>query len=129
MGVRASGAPRVNINDLVMVTVMGQVANPLGRASPYRVGHDGVPRVLPGSGGIVLSHRVGDRCVGLAGDHIEAGVSLHNNDREVVGLRNGPNLALLTYSCVGNLARVMTGSCKETRNGCWKTRRHRSPHR
>ena len=112
MGVRASGAPRVNIKDLVMMTVMGQVAHPLSRASPYRVGHDGVPRVLPGPGGIVLSHRVGDRCVGLAADHVEAGVSLHNNDREVVGQRNGPNLALLTYSCVGNLARVVTGSCQ-----------------
>ena len=40
--------------------------------------------------GIVLTRRVGDRAVGLAGDHVEAGVSLHNNGREVVGPRDGP---------------------------------------
>jgi hypothetical protein len=75
------------------------------------VGHDGVPRVLPGTGGIVLNRRIGDLCVGLAGDHIEPGVSLHNNGREVIGPRDGPNNALLTYACVGNLARVVSGPC------------------
>jgi hypothetical protein len=49
--------------------------------------------------------------VGLAGDHIEPGASLHNNDREVIGARDGPNLALITYACVGNRARVTTGPC------------------
>ncbi len=95
-----------------MVTVSGQVAHPVGRPNPYRVGHDGVPRILPGTGGIVLSHRVGDRCVGLAGDHIEPGVSLHNNGREIIGDKNGPNLALLTYACVGNVAQVVSGPCQ-----------------
>lgn len=104
--------PRLNIRDLVMVAVQGQIAHPVGRASPYRVGSDGVSRILPGSGGIVLSHRIGDRCVGLAGDHIEPGVSLHNNSREIIGDKNGPNLALLTYACVGNPARVISGPCR-----------------
>jgi hypothetical protein len=98
-----------------MVTVMGQIAHPIGRPSPYRIGHDGVPRILPGSGGIAVNRRIGDRCVGLAGDHIEPGVALHNNDREVVGSRNGPNLALLTYACIGNTAVVMTGPCRGRR--------------
>jgi hypothetical protein len=111
---RETRQPRINIADLVMVTVMGQIAHPVGPASPYRVGHDGIPRILPGSGGIVINRRVGDRCVGLAGDHIEPGVALHNNNREIVGLKNGPNLALLTYACVGNPARVITGPCKGT---------------
>lgn len=95
-----------------MVSVSGQVAHPVGRPSPYRIGHDGVPRVLPGSGGIAVNQRIGNRCVGLAGDHIEPGASLHNNGREVVGARNGPNLALLTYSCVGNVARIVSGPCR-----------------
>ncbi|MGQ0501758.1 MAG: DUF4438 domain-containing protein [Panacagrimonas sp.] len=103
--------PRINHRDLVMVTVSGQIAHPVGRANPYRIGYDGVPRVLPGTGGIVLNQRIGDRCVGLAGDHIEPGVSLHNNGREVVGPRNGPNTALMTYACIGNSVRVVSGAC------------------
>lgn len=102
---------RTNRPDLVMVAVMGQVAHPVGAANPYRMGNDGVSRVLPATGGIVLNQRIGDRCVGLMGDHIEPGVALHNNNREVIGSRKGPNLALLTYSCVGNLARVISGPC------------------
>jgi hypothetical protein len=102
---------RTNHRDLVMVAVMGQVAHPVAAMNPYRIGNDGVPRVLPGTGGIVINQRIGDRCVGLMGDHIEPGVALHNNNREVIGSRRGPNLALLTYSCIGNTARVISGPC------------------
>ena len=104
--------PRINRDELVAVTVQGQIAHPVGRAAPYRIGYDGVPRVLPGTGGIVLNQRIGDLCVGLAGDHIEPGVSLHNNHREVIGPRDGPNNALITYACVGNVARVISGPCR-----------------
>jgi hypothetical protein len=108
--------PRTNIRDLVMVSVAGQIAHPVAAANnPYRVGHDGVSRVLPGTGGIVLNRRIGDLCVGLAGDHIEPGVALHNNGREVVGPRNGPNNALITYACVGNRAVVVDGPCRGQR--------------
>jgi Domain of unknown function (DUF4438) len=107
--------PRMNLPDLVMVGVLGQIAHPVGQANPYRIGHDGVPRMLPSTGGIVLNHRIGDRCVGLAGDHIEPGVALHNNNREVVGPRNGPNNALITYACVGNRARIVSGPCSGKR--------------
>ncbi|HWP20745.1 MAG TPA: DUF4438 domain-containing protein [Burkholderiaceae bacterium] len=104
--------PAINADELVAVSVAGQVAHPVARAAaPYRVGYDGVPRVLPGTGGVVLNRRVGDRCVGLAGDHIEPGVALHNNGREVVGPRDGPNTALMTYACIGNHARVTSGPC------------------
>jgi hypothetical protein len=104
-------AMRINADELVAVTVMGQIAHPVGRAAAHRIGHDGVPRVLPGTGGIVLNRRIGDLCVGLAGDHIEPGVALHNNNREVIGPRDGPNNALITYACVGNAARVLNGPC------------------
>ena len=57
---RTPGSPRINAGELVMITVLGQIASPLMASSPYRIGQDGVPRVLPGTGGIVLSHRVGD---------------------------------------------------------------------
>lgn len=95
-----------------MVAVAGQIAHPIGKLNPYRIGQDGIPRVLPASGGIAINQRIGDHAVGLAGDHIEPGVSLHNNQREVTGSRKGNNLALVTYACVGNRARVLTGPCK-----------------
>jgi len=100
---------RLNSDELVIQAVMGQIAHPVGRANPYRIGQDGVARVLPGTGGITINHRIGDPCVGLAADHVEPGVALHNNGREIIGARDGPNLALLTSACVGNWARVATG--------------------
>jgi hypothetical protein len=103
---------RINGRELVIVTVAGQVAHPIAGGNPYRIGHDGVSRVLPATGGIVLNQRIGDPCVGLAGDHVEPGAALHNNGREVVGPRNGPNNALVTYACVGNRATIVSGPCE-----------------
>jgi hypothetical protein len=100
---------RTNARDLVMISVAGQVAPPIERGTPWRVGYDGKSRSLPGSGGIVLNQRVGDPCVGLAGDHVEPGVSIRAEMRSIVGGRDGPNQALQTYSCVGNQAVVMSG--------------------
>lgn len=111
----ASGAPRLNERDLVTVTLAAQVANPLGRGSAYRVSHDGVARVLPWSGGIAVNQRIGDRCVGLAADHIEPGASLRNNDRETKGGRGAANVALMTYACAGNRVRVASGPMRGAR--------------
>lgn len=106
---RAAGVPRMNIRDLVMQTVSGQIADPVVRPNPYRVGNDGRPRILPGPGGIVLNHRVGDRCVGLAGDHIEPGVAIRNDRPAGTDNREGANLALQAYACIGNDALVVDG--------------------
>ena len=102
---------RLNETDLVIAMVSGQIAHPVAQGNPYRIGYDGASRVLPGTGGIAVNQRIGDRCVGLSGDHVEPGVALHNNGREVIGPRNGPNNALLTYACVGNRATVISGPC------------------
>ena len=91
-----------------MITVAGEVAPPLEKKGPYRIGADGVARVLPGTGGIVLSHRVGDPCVGLAADHVEPGVSLRN-DRRAAHQGDAANQALQTFACIGNFARVTSG--------------------
>jgi hypothetical protein len=107
--IRGSSGLRLNEPRLIAVTVAGQVANALVRGSPYRIGRDGVPRVVPGSGGVVLNLRVGDRAVGLAGDHVEPAVAMRNNDRESVGPAGSANRALLAYACVGNRAQVTTG--------------------
>ena len=101
---------RLNNAELVMQAVQGQIAHPVGRENPYRIGHDGVPRVLPGTGGISINCRIGDPCVGLAADHVEPGVALHNNGREIIGPASGPNMALITSACIGNKARVATGA-------------------
>lgn len=112
LSLRSHGALRTNAADLVMQAVIGEIRSPIGRTNPYRIGNDGVPRILPGPGGITINHRVGDRCVGLAADHIEPGVSLHNHQRATHGASDGPNLALMTSACVGNLARVVSGACR-----------------
>lgn len=101
----------MNLNELVMVAVAGEIVPPTQGKSPYRIGRDGVPRVVPGPGGIVISHRVGDRCVGLAADHLEPGVAVESRQRALKGEPNAANLALNTYACVGNAALVLNGPC------------------
>jgi hypothetical protein len=101
----------MNLDALVMVAVAGEIAPPTQGKSPYRIGRDGVPRVVPGPGGIVISHRVGDRCVGLAADHLEPGVAIESRQRALKGEPNAANLALNTYACIGNAALVLNGPC------------------
>lgn len=112
---RPSGAPRINAAELIVMTVSGKVAHPTRGKSVYRIGQDGIPRVLPGTGGVVLNHRVGDRCVGLAADHVEPGVSIRNDDSPVTGEKDAYNLALNTYACVGNSVLVLDGPCRDKR--------------
>jgi Domain of unknown function (DUF4438) len=106
---RRPDAPRTNREALVAMAVSGQVANALVRGGAYRIGRDGVLRIVPGTGGIALNKRVGDRATGLAADHVEPGVSVRNRDREAGGSPGAPNRGLLLYSCVGNVARVVSG--------------------
>lgn len=116
MTVRVASRPaglRTNARELVMISVLGEVASPLERGTPWRIGQDGKPRALPGTGGIVLNHRVGDAAVGVAGDHIEPGVSIRN-ERRVSGA-DAANQALQTYACVGNYAVVTSGAARGAR--------------
>ncbi len=75
----------------------------------WRVGHDGEPFILPGIGGITLNVQVGDSAFGLAGDHIEPGVSCTANAKKH---HDFPNDTLQLFSCVGNKARVVSGGAK-----------------
>lgn len=109
---RAAGTPRLNLSQLAMVAVAGEIVPPSQGKSPYRIDRNGVPRVLPGPGGIVLSHRVGDPCIGLAADHLEPGVSIQSRQRNLKGQVDGPNLALNTYACIGNRVVVTSGPCQ-----------------
>ena len=74
MGVRA------NYQDIVMLSVIGEVASPRLEGNGYTIGHDGAPRVLTTSGGITYNVRVGDRAIGWAADHTEPGVTVRNKD-------------------------------------------------
>ncbi len=112
LNLRRAGEPKINGADLVVLTVVGQIAHPVSKSSPYRIGQDGIPRILPGTGGIVINYRIGDRCVGLQADHIEPGVSIKNYARSSGADKDGENLALNTYACVGNIATVLDGPCK-----------------
>lgn len=105
---RRADAPRTNGASLVALAVSGQIANALVRGGAYRIGRDGVLRIVPGTGGIALNKRVGDRAIGLAADHVEPGVSVRNSDREA-GSPGASNRGLLLYSCIGNVATVVSG--------------------
>ncbi|MDQ3512900.1 MAG: DUF4438 domain-containing protein [Chloroflexota bacterium] len=95
-----------NVDRLVKISVMGQVSAPrYDSRSPYRISHDGQPRVLPGTGGITYDIRVGDRVGGLVGDHVEPCVSLKNPDETANG-------GLNVLACVGNEAIVTSGAAK-----------------
>lgn len=73
--------------------------------------HEGVPFILPSIGGITLNVLVGDSAFGLAGDHIEPGVSCLANAEKRLEF---PNDSLQMYSCVGNQARIVSGAAKGT---------------
>lgn len=75
----------------------------------WKVDHHGVPFLLPGIGGITLNVQVGDPAFGLAGDHIEPGVSCTANADKP---NEFPNNSLQLLSCVGNEAKIVSGDAK-----------------
>jgi hypothetical protein len=98
--------PRMNGDRLVEISVIGEVSSPGVQAgSPWRIGHDGVPRVVVGSGGITYNVKVGMPACGWAGDHVEPCVSVRNPDERGSG-------ALNVYATMGNEARLVTGDAK-----------------
>ncbi len=98
---------KLNRDRLVKISVLGEVSSPQLRA-PYRVGFDGVARLLPGVGGIVYNVRVGDPALGWAGDHVEPGVSIKVKDEQSNG-------ALNALACLGNVAVVVSGEARGER--------------
>lgn len=109
------GHLRTNENELVMTTVAGEIAHPADKVDPHRIGQDGGLRILPGIGGIKPNLRIGDLCIGLAGDHLEPGAAIKNYRNAPGKVKDAFNLALNTYSCVGNRAQVISGPCAGAR--------------
>ena len=96
---------KANLNRLVEISVIGKVASPKARPSPYRVSPDGDPKVLPGVGGITYNVRVGDPVCGWQADHVEPGVTIKNADE-------AENLGLNLLACIGNEGVVKSGDAK-----------------
>jgi hypothetical protein len=101
---------RTNEEELVSLSVFGEVASPVSDRSPYTVSADGQPVVLPGVGGIAYNVKVGDTAIHWEADHVEPGVSVKNTNKEA-------NAALNLLACVGNRAWVSSGDAKGS-EGC-----------
>ena len=95
----------VNMDELVEMSVIGQIRSPYMGSPPYRVAPDGTAEALPGTGGITYNFRVGDSAVDMAGDHIEPSVSITNHD-------SAPQRALNTMASIGNTVEVVSGDAK-----------------
>jgi hypothetical protein len=102
---------KTNVDKLIKMSVMGEIASPTIRTPPYNISANGTPMVLPGVGGITYNLRVGDAACGWEADHVEPGVSIENKENDA---RSGPapNTALNVLSCVGNEATIATGDAK-----------------
>ncbi len=97
---------RTNQDRLVMQCVMGEIQHPTVKELPVRIDCEGRVHTLPNTGSIVYNVRLGDSVYGLAGDHIEPGVTIKN-------YRSGSeNAALNILSCIGNEAVVVSGDAK-----------------
>jgi hypothetical protein len=102
---------RTNVDKLVKISVVGEVASPVYGGGIYRISAQGNPVVLPGVGGITYNVRVGDLACGWEADHVEPGVSVENKENDS-RFGRGANTALNVLSCVGNEAVVVTGDAK-----------------
>jgi len=101
---------KTNKDKLVCQSVIGEITSPLGAINPYRINPDGHPDVYPGVGGITYNLRIGDSACNLFADHVEPGVSI-SNFTSFQG-QPGPNRALNMFSCVGNIAKVVSGDAQ-----------------
>ena len=99
---------KTNRDKLVKQSVQGAISHPKAGRLPFRMDREGKGNVLPGTGGISYNVRVGDPAFGLAGDHIEPGVSMKISDDSRQAEAYG--LGLLT--CIGNKARVVEGEAQ-----------------
>jgi hypothetical protein len=102
---------KTNVDKLVKISVVGEVASPVFGRSIYDISAEGTPMVLPGVGGITYNVRVGDLACQWEADHVEPGVSIENKENDP-RFAQGANTALNILSCVGNEATVASGDAK-----------------
>ena len=71
---------KTNQDRLVMQSVLGEIQHPTVKELPVRLDCDGVAHTLPNTGSITYNVKLGDSVYGLAGDHIEPGVTIKNHN-------------------------------------------------
>jgi hypothetical protein len=94
-----------NREQLIGVSVQGSIVSPEYPplpATPYVIGADGRPQLLPSQGGIVYNVHVGDSAYGWLADLVQPGVSIR-------AAAEPANQALNVLSCLGNEAIVVSG--------------------
>ncbi len=96
---------RTNKEKVVKISVQGKIQHP-GKRNDFITDGKGIGHVLPATGGICYNVKIGDCCMGLAGDHIEPGVTTSNDNNEL------ECSTYSMYSCIGNEARVITGDAR-----------------
>jgi len=101
---------KTNRKKIVEMLLQCQPGQPRTRGT-FQVDHNGVPFILPAIGGITLNVLVGDSVFGLAGDHIEPGVSCNSNTEKRLEF---PNDSLQMYGCIGNRAMIVSGKVEGT---------------
>lgn len=94
---------KTNKDKVVKWSVQGKIHHPVG--GNYRISNDGKPMILPATGGISYNVAIGDSVFNWAGDHVEPGVSIRNEN-------NSENAALITFACIGNEAKIVSGDAK-----------------
>jgi hypothetical protein len=100
-----------NESKLVEKALLAEITNPPASIKHYIVSAvTGEALTLPGMGGINYTHRVGDNCIDIVGDHVEPGVSV-SNFNDSIG-RDAGKFGLTVFSCIGNEATVVTGEAK-----------------
>lgn len=99
---------RTNENKLVEFSMQCKPGPPKTRPG-WSVDYKGKPFILPSIGGITLNVRAGDKAFGLAGDHIEPGVSCSANIDKPFAF---PNNSLQLLCCAGNKAVLISGEAK-----------------
>jgi hypothetical protein len=100
-----------NESKLVEKALLAEITNPPAGIKHYIVSAvTGEALTLPGMGGINYTHRVGDNCIDIVGDHVEPGVSV-SNFNDSIG-RDAGKFGLTVFSCIGNEATVVTGEAK-----------------
>lgn len=104
---------KLNLNQLVKVAVVGEVASPVLRPG-WQISHEGQPFNLPSIGGITYNVKVGDPVRGWVGDHIEPGVSTYNKEGKDSGdaRYSRENSGYNILSSIGNIAAIVTGKAK-----------------
>ncbi|OFZ22924.1 MAG: hypothetical protein A2X94_14890 [Bdellovibrionales bacterium GWB1_55_8] len=102
---------KINRERLARFKIQGAIA-PFYAGRGWEVGHDSVPRFVPGVGGISLNFKVGDSANQYVSDHLEPGVSTSMEEPGAGKNYSYRNNGYNGFSCIGNEAVVVSGTAK-----------------